>query len=262
MDGTIVAARKIIHFSNLMDRIAVNWESGCWDWNGPKDPKGYGRCGFKGRGYLPHRLSKYLYGEMTWTELHTREVQILHECDNPACINPEHLSLGSNADNQMDKMKKGRQARGEKIYTAKLNAEDVRAIHRLFRTGFIGSKASVARKYGVDASTIGNILKGRTWKHIKEEFMQTRIYVVEDTTTKETRLIEATTPAQAVRYVAKNQFTARVATTKDVATAMSNGAEVETAYTMTSAPATDRTAEQDEDEAFKNEVNETAQTAH
>lgn len=141
--------------------------TGCWIWLGATDRKGYGRIANAvfGTG-AAHRYALMLrVGEIG--DLHA-----LHKCDNPYCVNPEHLFAGTPADNTADMYAKGRQRffhfRGERCTQAKLVDTQVREIKRAFisRHPTCGATA-LARRYGVDHSTIHDIVAGRTWGHVQ-----------------------------------------------------------------------------------------------
>jgi hypothetical protein len=100
---------------------------------------------------------KLCYGEIP------KNLCVLHKCDNPACINIDHLFLGTLAENIKDKVNKNRQAKGEKVNTAKLTEEQVIAIRNDKRT-----VAVIGKEYGVDGSLISFIKIGKIWKHVKE----------------------------------------------------------------------------------------------
>lgn len=134
--------------------------AGCWEWPGSRTPLGYGLIWSSGRTLLAHRVS--------W-ELHNNEIIpegmiVLHSCDNPACVNPAHLSIGRMADNSEDMKAKGRQARGAKIPTAVLDETAVRAIRSL-RVGGIPTR-NLAAMFGVSQTTVCQVLSGKTWKHV------------------------------------------------------------------------------------------------
>lgn len=139
-------------------------EAGCLEWGGRTNGDGYG--GFdmplrrgRNRSVLTHRQAwEYTYGPVP------DGMHVLHTCDNPSCGEPEHLFLGTHADNMADMVRKGRKPsrRGEKNGRAVLSEEDVLAIREGF-TGRHGEKAALARKYGVTPTTIHNILTGKLW---------------------------------------------------------------------------------------------------
>lgn len=91
-------------------------------------------------------------------------MNVLHRCDNGLCIRPEHLFLGSHAENMADKVAKGRQVKGDRINTSKLNEGAVIEIRRRLSDG--DSHRDIALEYSVDESTIRAIRDGKTWKHL------------------------------------------------------------------------------------------------
>lgn len=144
----------------LWSRIEVNESSSCWEWQGPVNRKGYGSInGHYPRREFVHRLSwMWSKGEIP------TDLCVLHKCDNPRCVNPEHLFLGSLIDNALDRDRKGRCQHGETHYISKLTENQVREIRRLRGLGILYS--TLVRKFKVSMSTIEDILMGRTWKHV------------------------------------------------------------------------------------------------
>jgi DNA-binding transcriptional regulator YiaG len=141
----------------LLSSYVVDDATGCWNWTLQKDRKGYGRIGVGGSPQGAHRLSYELHcGAIPEGE------HVLHRCDNPACINPEHLFTGTNAENMADRNAKGRQQRGSKHGKAKLVESDVLAIRAA--TGM--PRNALAKQYGISVSTIKAIRAGRHWAHI------------------------------------------------------------------------------------------------
>jgi hypothetical protein len=101
-----------------------------------------------------------MYESVNQTSL-TPDVCVLHHCDNPSCCNPEHLFIGSHADNVADKVKKGRAAagRGERHRSNKLSEEQVLAIRVS-----AGSAKTLGAQYGVTKQTIGQIRRRKIWR--------------------------------------------------------------------------------------------------
>lgn len=135
----------------------------CWLWmrHTNKSVNGYGEVRYEKRKWRAHRLMWVLtHGEIP-DGLH-----VCHKCDNPLCVKPDHLFLGTIADNAHDRDRKGRNYHGTDCHTAKLNDETVRAI----RLEYAANKCKypeLAAKYGVSVSAISDIVLGITWKHVK-----------------------------------------------------------------------------------------------
>jgi hypothetical protein len=90
----------------ILDRIVVNGDSGCWEWQRSKNEKGYGMINYGGMIWKAHRLSYIFFvGEIN------NGLFVCHKCDNPSCVNPDHLFLGTNLDNMRDLVSKRRHFR-------------------------------------------------------------------------------------------------------------------------------------------------------
>nr|WP_306806016.1 HNH endonuclease [Caballeronia sp. BR00000012568055] len=139
--------------------------SGCWLWTGPprddRRNQQYGVVRVNGPQIGAHRAAWLLYRGDIPGGLH-----VLHRCDNPACINPAHLFLGTNLDNVADRVRKGRSGfrahPGDTHPMAKLKATDVAAIRKRLRDG--ERNCDLADEYGVSRTTISNIAHGDRWK--------------------------------------------------------------------------------------------------
>lgn len=149
-----------------MDRFwnKVDKGVGCWVWTATKDRCGYGFFWLNGRHRKAHRVA--------WTLEHgpiADGLCVLHRCDNPPCVNPAHLFTGTHADNTADKVRKGREkgAPGGLNPKAKLTREIVRQIRHLVATGQ-KTRPELARIFGVNPTTIGDIVNRNTWTHIEE----------------------------------------------------------------------------------------------
>lgn len=124
--------------------------------------EGYGVVKRKGRLVRAHRLAYCESKKITLDEI--KGFVVMHKCDNRSCINPDHLSLGSHADNCKDKVSKGRQAKGEKVGNSKLKNEEVKLIRLGFSAGL--TNKFLAKKFSVSEMCISRIRSGKTWRHI------------------------------------------------------------------------------------------------
>lgn len=144
--------------------------SGCWEWASYRDRKGYGSIKFVkgGKNVFAHRLSWQIhFGEIP------EGLHVCHHCDNPPCVNPDHLFVGTAAENLADMRAKGRGSkpprghidhqRGESNKMAKLTAAQVREIRAI---GGRVPQSDLARRYGVGQQAIQKILLRQRWKHI------------------------------------------------------------------------------------------------
>lgn len=131
----------------------------CWLWTGRRTARGYGVLTVRGRKVKAHRLAYRLHHGAIPNGLN-----VLHKCDNPICVNPTHLFLGTHADNVLDMMQKGRISRGEDRPAAKLTEEIVRYARRVYRAGHpeFGARP-LARRFGVSQPCMQNAISGRTW---------------------------------------------------------------------------------------------------
>jgi hypothetical protein len=136
-----------------------NMETGCWEWNKATAFHGYGVINWKGKIIRVHRLSYELANGPI-----PDGMQVLHECDNPCCCNPDHLRLGTVADNMMDVKNRLRGTIGEKARHAKLTTEGVVEIMKMIDSGIdIGL---ISEKFDVTRKSIVNVQSGHTWRHV------------------------------------------------------------------------------------------------
>lgn len=150
--------------------MKVNKTDGCWLWTGNTTPLGYGsiRPGGERKWVLAHRVSWELhYGQLPrWTGDGTIDVCVLHHCDNPPCVRPDHLFLGTQKENVMDMSAKARGRNvpmpGENNPNAKLTWEAVRRIRERRANGAQGR--ALAKEYSVTPTLISHICRGRGWK--------------------------------------------------------------------------------------------------
>jgi hypothetical protein len=146
-------------YQRFMAKVSVS-EHGCWLWLGGKDGDGYGLLEVYGKGFRAHRLAyEHWHGPIG------EGLYVLHRCDDPSCVNPDHLWMGTQAENIADMYAKGRQAnrRGEYHGRAKLTADMVCEI-RLLQSDF--TLVELARRFMVSPRLISKILKGELWQHV------------------------------------------------------------------------------------------------
>ena len=132
-------------------------EGDCVVWTAAKNKEGYGVIGIGDRKTaLAHRVSWFI-AKGVWPA-----GQLMHSCDNPACVRIKHLSEGTQLQNMRDKVEKNRQIWGEDIATGKLTEEQVREIRRLGTTRV--SSQEIAKQFGVTKSAINCAIRRRSWK--------------------------------------------------------------------------------------------------
>lgn len=135
----------------------VNKTQGCWIWTGGKDSAGYGQISVRRKKERTHRLAWLLtLGRIP------KGMFVCHKCDNPSCVNPAHLFLGSNRDNMEDKIRKKRHVFGERTPNSKLTVGDVRFI----RSCKSMTHVEMAKIFGVCSQTIDSVVNHKNWAHV------------------------------------------------------------------------------------------------
>lgn len=151
--------RTHANVQDLLIRTNRNEETNCLEWQGAKSSFGHGQLRVNSKVYEVHRLmATLIYGE-------PNGLFCLHSCDNPPCINPDHLRWGTQKENLLEMQSKGRKfiAYGENTTSAKLTQEKVKEIRALYPKY---NKSQLARMYGVRQPTINKIINNVTWQNV------------------------------------------------------------------------------------------------
>lgn len=151
----------------LVKRFSEKWklnsDSGCWEWTASLAGKGYGQIKIPGerKQMYAHRLSWMIHkGEVPQGK------SVLHRCDNPKCVNPNHLFVGTHQDNSTDMKGKGRHLYGERNDRSILTESDVRAIKTLLEEGSL-PQWRIAEMFGIQQMQVSRIKRGLRWSHVK-----------------------------------------------------------------------------------------------
>ena len=141
-----------------MVHVSPEPNSGCWLWTAYCDKDGYAVFSINGTG--PQRAQRFAWNSFVG-DIPTG-MQVLHKCDVRCCVNPHHLFLGTNRDNMIDKVAKGRQARGRQTCSSnKLTETQVRAIRADER-----QQKDIAVAYGISQTNVSMIQRRATWRHV------------------------------------------------------------------------------------------------
>ena len=132
----------------------------CWEWAGTLAKSGYGVLRVDGKSILAHRFSYKNYCGPLRPKL-----SVCHSCDNPKCVNPNHLFLATHEENMRDAALKGRMHNGSTNGTSKLNEQKVRQIRALYATGHY-TQQRLSELFGTEPSPICRIVRGKSWKHV------------------------------------------------------------------------------------------------
>ena len=139
----------------------------CWPWKAAprRKDQGYGAFWLNGR-HQPSSKVAWLLTNGSVPEMQ----QVCHRCDNPSCCNPNHMFLGTNKDNNDDKVAKGRHVFGERVWTAKLSPDDVRFIRSHKAPGAkrapVGIAGKLAEQFGVTKQYISEVWGNKSWRSL------------------------------------------------------------------------------------------------
>lgn len=143
----------------VMACVTPEPNTGCWLWTGNLHGNGYGLVSHKKKTIGAHRAAWLAFRGAIPSGL-----WVLHRCDHPPCVNPDHLFLGTHAENEKDKIQKGRQARGERQHLARLTAAAALDIRERRANGATYEALAIAHQ--ITPTAIMHVAMGRTWKHV------------------------------------------------------------------------------------------------
>jgi hypothetical protein len=138
--------------------VAVADADDCWLWQGSTDMR-YGTFRIGRKMVKAHRLAyEQTHGPIP------RGYEVCHRCDTTLCVNPQHLFIGTHADNMRDRNEKGRLAYGERMGIARLKDADVRRIRQLAAEGTL--QREIASLFGIDSGHVSKIVNRRAWRRL------------------------------------------------------------------------------------------------
>ena len=163
-----MSCKKLSRSSSKQEVIKMFWSragvgisSTCWPWKAGRAA----RYGVFGSRFFKSTLAHRVAYELRYAVKVPKNLEVCHSCDNPRCVNPLHLFLGTQKDNMRDAMNKGRLAIGQRHSRAKLTEAMVREIRSSKLT-----QVGLAKQYGVRPSTIWAIIQNKTWRHLNQDF--------------------------------------------------------------------------------------------
>lgn len=172
--------------NRFWSRVRRGADDECWPWTGHLIRAGYGRLSVKGKSRASHRLAYFIQHGIDPMEL-----PILHSCDNPPCCNWRHLRADTYQSNTLESVAKGRAntargdrhgartkpeslTRGEDSVNAKLTADAVAEIRRIYATGGISQQA-IADMFNISRENVGLIVRNKRWAHLPSDVEHARV---------------------------------------------------------------------------------------
>jgi len=159
--------RRRNEMHDFLEKCQINPSTWCWEYKGVTDRDGYGQFGYDNKMWLVHRLAYMLYFKKTEQDIQGKVV--MHMCDNPCCVNPSHLKLGTQKENIADMHSKNRgpDRKGANNPNAKLTDYQVQKIRDLISLGM--TQEQLAKMFNVSRRTIHNIRNNISWNHVSSE---------------------------------------------------------------------------------------------
>lgn len=150
-------------------KVAVNKETRCWEWTAHLMPDGYGRFQYGPKdGQIRVRAHRWSYEH--WIGPIPDGMLVCHRCDNPVCVFPDHLFVGTSSENKQDEIRKGRNnpPRGTRNPRAVLSESLVQQIRSMYVPRRM-SYRKIARELGVSEPAVKNVVQGITWRHVPKK---------------------------------------------------------------------------------------------
>lgn len=144
--------------NRFWDRVDIRDEGDCWLWTGSTSGSGYGQIQIDRKRWETHRLSLFIAG----FDIDGKVVR--HSCDTKRCVNPRHLTPGTQLENVQDAMERGITPTGSRVGTAKLKESDIPVIRERLRLG--ETLKAIGLDYNVTHTVISLIKQGKTWGHV------------------------------------------------------------------------------------------------
>lgn len=166
-EASLIRGKRISGHLSLEDRfwLQVKKTRTCWLWIGCKDKDGYGIIRVNSRGKRATHIAVNLCGKVV-----PKGMQVCHTCDNPSCVKPKHLFIGTRSDNMQDAKRKGRNyvKHGELCNFSKLTATTVLKIRRRYEEAepYRGLFRAIAEEFGISRYQAYKIIKRQQWKHV------------------------------------------------------------------------------------------------